>query len=82
MTYEDEEYYYFTAETPGFSRYAITGDKLSTEIITPAEEEENETITGEEQTGDNEKNAPGFENALAVLGILASVFFARKRVLK
>ncbi|MDM7920190.1 MAG: NosD domain-containing protein, partial [Methanosarcina sp.] len=82
MTYEDEEYYYFTAETPGFSRYAITGDKLSTEIITPAEEEENETITGEEQTGDDEKNTPGFENALAVLGILASVFFARKRVLK
>jgi len=82
MTYEDEEYYYFTAETPGFSSYAITGDKLGTEIVTPAEEEENETITGEEQTGDNEKSTPGFESAFAIMGILSSVFFAKKRVLK
>lgn len=82
MTYEDEEYYYFTAETPGFSRYAITGDKLNTEIITPVEEKENKKITGEEQTVDKEKRTPGFESAFMVLGILASVFFARKRIVK
>lgn len=81
MTYEDEEYYYFTAETPGFSRYAVTGDKLSTEIITPVEEE-NETVTGEKQTTEVKKSTPGFESAFAVIGILASVFFARKRVMK
>jgi len=82
MAYEDEEYYYFTAETPGFSRYAITGDKLGAVVITPAEEEETGTVTGEEQTGDAEKSTPGFESSFALLGILASVFFAKKRVLK
>ncbi|WP_440947765.1 NosD domain-containing protein [Methanosarcina sp. T3] len=82
MAYEDEEYYYFTAETPGFSKYAITGDKLGDVVIAPAEEEETGTVTGEEQTGDVEKSAPGFESTFAVLGILASVFFAKRRILK
>ncbi|MHC1754391.1 MAG: NosD domain-containing protein [Methanosarcina sp.] len=81
MTGEDEEFYYFTAETPGFSRYAVTGDKLGTEIITPAEEETG-TVTGEEQTNGVEKSTPGFESTFAVFGILASVFFAKKRILK
>ncbi|KKG09972.1 NosD domain-containing protein [Methanosarcina sp. 2.H.A.1B.4] len=80
MTYEDKEYYYFKAETPGFSRYAITGDKLGTEIITPAEEKETGTVTGEEQT--NDEKTPGFESTFAILGVLASVFFAKKRILK
>jgi hypothetical protein len=79
MTGEDEEYYYFTAETPGFSRYAITGDKLA-EIITPVQEETG-TVTGDEQTNE-EKSTPGFESTFAVLGILASVFFAKKKILK
>ncbi|WP_440947766.1 NosD domain-containing protein [Methanosarcina sp. T3] len=82
MAYEDEEYYYFTAETPGFSKYAITGDKLGDVVIAPAEEEETGTVTGEEQTGDVEKSTPGFESNFAVLGILASVFFAKRRILK
>ncbi|WP_410509735.1 NosD domain-containing protein [Methanosarcina hadiensis] len=82
MAYEDKEYYYFTAETLGFSRYAITGDKLSKQIITPAEQEENETITGEEQTTRAKRRTPGFESAFAVPGILASVFFARKRIMR
>jgi PGF-pre-PGF domain-containing protein len=81
MTGEDEEFYYFTAETPGFSRYAVTGDKLGSEVITPAEEETG-TVTGEEQTNDVKKSTPGFESTFAVFGILASVFFAKKRVLK
>ncbi|KKH97020.1 hypothetical protein EO95_06595 [Methanosarcina sp. 1.H.T.1A.1] len=80
MTYEDKEYYYFKAETPGFSRYAITGDKLGTEIITPAKEKETGTVTGEEQT--NDEKTPGFESTFAILGVLASVFFAKKRILK
>lgn len=82
MASEDKEYYYFTAETPGFSRYAITGDKLNTEIITPAKQEENETITGEEQTTGVKRRTPGFESAFAVPGIIASVFLARKRIVK
>lgn len=86
MTGEDEEYYYFTAETPGFSRYAVTGNKIGTgntqgtEIITPAKEKEN-AATGNEQTKDG-KSTPGFESAFAALGILASLFFAKKRILK
>jgi PGF-pre-PGF domain-containing protein len=81
MTSEDKEYYYFTAETPGFSRYAITGDKLGNAVIIPAEQETG-TVTGEEQTNDVKKNTPGFESTFAVLGILASVFFVKKIILK
>ncbi|AKB28336.1 hypothetical protein MSSIT_1617 [Methanosarcina siciliae T4/M] len=82
MTSEDEEYYYFTAETPGLSRYAITGEELGTVVITPTEEEEPVTITGEEQTTDRDKKAPGFESAFVIFGILASEFLAKKRIMK
>ncbi|MDY9925445.1 NosD domain-containing protein [Methanosarcina sp.] len=81
MTYEDKEYYYFTAETPGFSLYAITGDKLGNAVIVPSEDETG-TVTGEEQTNGVKKSTPGFESTFAVLGILVSVFFAKKRILK
>ncbi len=83
MTGEDEEFYYFSAETPGFSHYAVTGDKVGTgntqgtEIITPAEEEET-AATGDEQTKD--EKAPGFESTLAVLGVFSSLFFAKRRL--
>lgn len=83
MTGEDEEFYYFSAETPGFSRYAVTGDKIGagntqgTEIITPVKEEKT-AATGDEQTKD--KKAPGFESTLAVLGVLSSLFFVKKRI--
>jgi PGF-pre-PGF domain-containing protein len=82
MTGEDEEYYYFTAETPGFSRYAITGDILNTEIITPSKVEETGTVTGEEQTTAEQKSTPGFESAFAAFGTLVSVFFAKKSIRK
>lgn len=82
LTYEDGEYYYFTAETPGFSRYAITGEKLGTAVITPTQEEENGSVTGEEQTAGIRRRTPGFESIFAVFGVLASVFFAKKRLLK
>ena len=82
MTSEDEEYYYFTAVTPGFSLYAITGDRLGAVAITPAEVEETGTVTGDEQTEDVKKSTPGFEGVFALLGILASVFFVKKRILK
>ena len=38
--------------------------------------------SGDEQTGDIEKSTPEFESTFAVLGILVSVFFAKKRILK
>ncbi|AKB25664.1 hypothetical protein MSMTP_2195 [Methanosarcina sp. MTP4] len=88
MTGEDEEFYYFRAETPGFSLYAITGEAKSsgevdgTEVITPNEEETG-TETGEEQTKPGEsESAPGFESIFAALGILGSAFLVRKEILK
>ncbi len=88
ITGEDEEFYYFRAETPGFSLYAITGEEKSsgaaegTEVITPNEEETG-TETGEEQTKPEEsESAPGFESIFAALGILGSAFFVRKEILK
>ncbi len=88
MTGEDEEFYYFRAETPGFSLYAITGEEKSsgaaegTEVITPTEEETG-TETGEEQTKPEEsESTPGFESIFAALGILGSAFFVRKEMFK
>ncbi len=88
MTGEDEEFYYFRAETPGFSLYAITGEAKSsgevdgTEVITPNEEETG-TETGEEQTKPGEsESAPGFESIFAALGILGSAFLVRKEMFK
>ncbi|MCQ1537339.1 PGF-pre-PGF domain-containing protein [Methanosarcina sp. KYL-1] len=89
MTGEDDGFYYFRAETPGFSLYAITGEQKNTgaaeeaEVINPVEEDESETITGEEQTKDEKsESSPGFEGTFAALGILASVFFVRKGMFK
>ncbi len=91
MTGEDEEFYYFRAETPGFSLYAITGEVKGsvttggTEVITPNEEAETGTVTGEEQTNPEEsekESAPGFESIFAALGILGSAFFVRKEMFK
>lgn len=52
-----------------------------TEIITPAEEE-TRTVTGDEQTRGRKRSTSGFESTLAVLGLLASLFFVRKRIMK
>ena len=89
MTGEDEEFYYFRADTPGFSLYAITGEAKSsgaaeeTEVITPNEEAEPGTVTGDEQTQPEEgESAPGFESLFAALGILGSAFFVRKEMFK
>jgi|GEM_PF-5519467 len=87
MTGEDEEFYYFRAETPGFSLYAITGEEKSsraveTEVITPTEEETG-TETGEDQAKPEEsESAPGFESIFAALGILGSAFLVRKEMFK
>lgn len=74
MTDEDDEYYYFTAATPGFSLYAITGNEEGTgtpektEIIIPVEEEA-EPIS---ETGDEseKEKTPGFGVIISGAGIL------------
>ncbi len=53
---EDETYFYFTAETPGFSPFAISGIEKKTQPIeiSPSRTGENQTVS-EEKTSDEKK---------------------------
>jgi len=91
LTKEDGDFYYFRAETPGFSYFAITGKQQA--VITPveklvaaselktenlAEVVKNETAKGQASTGTKEKS-PGFEIVLSgACGLLALACFKRK----
>lgn len=89
---EDDKYLYFTAETPEFSSFVITGKAKSTlgESETGAKLESetrmvNETDAGnkgleaEQETEPKEStSAPGFEMIYGIAGLLA-VFFYRRR---
>ena len=59
LTGEDGDFYYFRAETPGFSCYAITGKQQV--IITPAEHQV--IITPSEQKAGNSAEVAGSEAA-------------------
>ncbi|WP_255334458.1 NosD domain-containing protein [Methanosarcina sp. KYL-1] len=85
-TGEDAEFFYFRAETPGFSYYSITGEKRDAVTITPAgtpdSGEEAQEITGNEvpeATSGEEKKSPGFGLVFAVAGILSVMFLLKKR---
>ena len=86
---EDEEYLYFTAKTPGFSPFAITGKANTSETATgiqPGDEtensEENTEDTGSEANQEPEQEAstsmPGFEIIYGIAGLL-SVFRCIKK---
>jgi len=89
---EDDKYLYFTAETPGFSSFVITGEAKSTlgesETGVKLESETrmvNETDAGskgleaEQETDLKESaSAPGFEMIYGIAGLLA-VFLYRRR---
>jgi PGF-pre-PGF domain-containing protein/uncharacterized repeat protein (TIGR01451 family) len=91
---EDDKYLYFTAKTPGFSPFAITGKTTTgTEIqsatSTQTLEQENEnTAENVEQIPEQKNNTstpekeskstPGFEIVCGMTGLLA-VFMYRKR---
>ena len=51
---EDENYFYFTAETPGFSPFAISGieEKIQSVEISPARTGENQTLSKENISDD------------------------------
>ncbi|KKH95709.1 hypothetical protein EO95_06280 [Methanosarcina sp. 1.H.T.1A.1] len=79
---DDEKYMYFTAETPGFSPFAITGEKTAKETVTEIlpepdtqDLEQNNTASEVEQ---EKTSMPGFEMIYCVIGLLG-VFLYRRR---
>ncbi|AKB25407.1 cell surface protein [Methanosarcina sp. MTP4] len=85
-TGEDAEFFYFRAETPGFSYYSITGEKTGAITITLAETpgsgEEVQEVTGNEvpkATSEEENKSPGFGLVFAVAGILFVLFLLKKK---
>lgn len=87
---EDEKFLYFTAETPGFSSFAITGKAKSIEGTETganlgSEVRADETSTGSEglesESGTVSKesvNAPDFEVVYGLAGLLAVFLYKRK----
>ncbi|WP_048136460.1 PGF-pre-PGF domain-containing protein, partial [Methanosarcina sp. 1.H.T.1A.1] len=84
---DDEKYMYFTAETLGFSSFAITGEITAKETVTeilPIPDtqnlEQNNTASEVEETSEpKEKTSmPGFEMIYCVIGLLG-VFLYRRR---
>ncbi|HWQ48324.1 MAG TPA: NosD domain-containing protein, partial [Methanosarcina sp.] len=90
---EDDKYLYFTAETPGFSFFAITGKAVEKEKVvetkpstetskleknTTSSETETEQKTEQETGKDKVTSIPGFE-ALYVVACLVMVFLHRRK---
>ena len=89
---EDNKYLYFTAETPGFSFFAITGEAVEKETVTEKKPEtdtskigQNKTASETEQgskskqeTGDKTASIPGFE-VVYLIACLLMVFLYKKK---
>jgi len=86
ITGEDAEFLYFKAETPGFSYYSITGQKLSSIELSPAaaqEESAIEGVTGDEATplsseSEQSERSPGFGFAFAVSGLFSLIYCLKR----
>ncbi|AKB34217.1 Cell surface protein [Methanosarcina siciliae HI350] len=84
---EDDEYVYFEAKTPGFSPFAITGQKTGYSTEVKADEEESgiqdmETRNSVESENEGENDAepsPGFCSILTGAGIIISAVIIVKR---
>ena len=84
---DDEKYLYFTAETPGFSPFAITG-KSTKETVTDIlpepgtqDPEQNENTTSEvEHTSEQKEKTgiPGFEMIYCIIGLLGVFLYKRR----
>ena len=85
---DDEKYMYFTAETPGFSPFSITGEKTAKETVneilsepgTQDLEQNGNTDSEVEQTSEQKEKTgmPGFEMIYCIIGLLG-VFLYRRR---
>lgn len=93
---EDKVYFYFTAETPGFSPFAISSTEKNTKMIeiTPIKDKESTLISTEEtfkreseddSASDKEiedKDIPGSGISFVAVGFLASYSALKKRKVK
>lgn len=84
---ENDEYIHFEAETPGFSPFAITGEKIgitagnleTAPIRSPGKEALNPS-TGTESIEENSGALPGFDTLLAGAGLAISGLLIRRRI--
>ncbi|RXA20981.1 PGF-pre-PGF domain-containing protein [Methanosarcina sp. MSH10X1] len=85
---EDDRYLYFTAETPGFSPFAITGKtkasltEIQSESGTEVPEQNNENKGANvEYTSDQKESTgiPGFEIIYGITGLLAVHLYRKKQ---
>ena len=93
---EDEDLFYFTVETPGFSPFAIASPEKNTQVIeiNPIRNEDSTVMSTGEISGDesrdnmasdNEKesnDSPGAGVSFATAGILASYAALKKKKMK
>ncbi|MDD3247354.1 MAG: PGF-pre-PGF domain-containing protein [Methanosarcina sp.] len=94
LTGEDQDYFYFNAETPGFSPFAIASPEKNTQLveINPIRNEDSTVMStaeisgeesGEDLASDNEKeDAPGAGVSFTVAGLLASYAALKRRKIK
>jgi PGF-pre-PGF domain-containing protein len=88
---EDDKYLYFTAQTPGFSPFAITGkaatsgtvnDTQSQTITQSIEQNNTSNATNVEQTPEQtqspSKKTPGFEMFIGIISLFAVFLYKRK----
>jgi len=90
LTGEDDKYLYFTAETPGFSSFAITGKITANEAVNTTQSEnqtgpkigslENNSskATNVEQTQTPSTKSPGFDAVIEIVGLLAVFLYKRR----
>jgi hypothetical protein len=89
---EDEKYLYFTAQTPGFSPFAITGkavalgnmNETQSQTFTQTNEQNNSSNTNslekKQKTGSsgNGSKMPGFEVFTCIISLCAGFLYKRK----
>ena len=85
---EDGTYLYFTAETPGFSPFAITGKSTAKETVAEIlpepgtqDPEQNENTKSEVEKNSEQKekkSTPGFKIIYCIIGLLGTFLYRRR----